>query len=87
MTSQIENREFIEAGQFSENLYGTSVKAVIDVAKMNKHCILDVSGQYFVEIMEESFLIEKLQAAHYGDSRTRNFLQLQFTSNHAQLKV
>jgi len=44
MTSQIENREFIEAGQFSENLYGTSVKAVTDVAKANKHCILDVSG-------------------------------------------
>ncbi|CBY21938.1 unnamed protein product [Oikopleura dioica] len=44
MTSQIENREFIEAGQFSENLYGTSVKAVTDVAKTGKHCILDVSG-------------------------------------------
>jgi guanylate kinase len=46
MTLQIENREFIEAGQFSENLYGTSVKAVTDVARANKHCILDVSGKF-----------------------------------------
>ena len=44
MTTQIENREFIEAGQFSDNLYGTSIKAVMDVAQTNKHCILDVSG-------------------------------------------
>ena len=44
MSKQIENQQFIEAGQFSDNLYGTSIKAVLDVADQDKHCILDVSG-------------------------------------------
>ena len=42
--AQIEDQQFIEAGQFSDNLYGTSIKAVRDVAQRGKHCILDVSG-------------------------------------------
>ena len=45
MTHQIEDQQFIEAGQYSDNLYGTSIKAVLDVAKITKHCILDVSGR------------------------------------------
>ena len=45
MSEQIEKQQFIEAGQFSDNLYGTSIKAVLDVAKQHKHCILDVSGK------------------------------------------
>ena len=44
LKAQIEDQQFIEAGQFSDNLYGTSIKAVRDVAGRNKHCILDVSG-------------------------------------------
>ena len=43
-TAQIEEQQFIEAGQFSDNLYGTSIKAVRDVASLGKHCILDVAG-------------------------------------------
>ena len=35
---------FIEAGQYNENLYGTAVQSVIDVAQQGKHCILDVSA-------------------------------------------
>lgn len=44
MERDIQNHLFIEAGQFSGNLYGTSVQSVRDVAEKGKHCILDVSG-------------------------------------------
>jgi disks large protein 1 len=44
MEHDIQNHLFIEAGQFSGNLYGTSVQSVRDVAEKGKHCILDVSG-------------------------------------------
>lgn len=36
---------FIEYATFSGNMYGTSVKAVEDVAKHNKKCILDIDTQ------------------------------------------
>lgn len=36
---------FIENAEFSGNLYGTSVKAVEDVAKGDKTCILDIDTQ------------------------------------------
>uniref|UniRef100_A0A0N5B839 Disks large homolog 1 n=1 Tax=Strongyloides papillosus TaxID=174720 RepID=A0A0N5B839_STREA len=38
------NNIFIEAGQFQNNLYGTSIRSIMDVANNGKHCILDVSG-------------------------------------------
>uniref|UniRef100_A0A0K0E448 Discs large homolog 1-like protein n=1 Tax=Strongyloides stercoralis TaxID=6248 RepID=A0A0K0E448_STRER len=38
------NNIFIEAGQFQNNLYGTSITSILDVANTGKHCILDVSG-------------------------------------------
>ncbi|XP_039250744.2 disks large homolog 4-like isoform X1 [Styela clava] len=44
MEKDIQNHLFIEAGQYNENLYGTSVQSVKDVAEKKKHCILDVSG-------------------------------------------
>ncbi|XP_077987668.1 disks large homolog 1-like isoform X3 [Glandiceps talaboti] len=45
MERDIQNHLFIEAGQYNENLYGTSVASVREVAeKQGKHCILDVSG-------------------------------------------
>lgn len=44
MERDIQNHLFIEAGQFSGNLYGTSVNSVRAVAERGKHCILDVSG-------------------------------------------
>lgn len=44
MERDIENHLFIEAGQYSSNLYGTSIQSVIDVAEKGKHCILDASG-------------------------------------------
>ncbi|XP_065840633.1 disks large homolog 1-like [Oscarella lobularis] len=54
MERSIQNHEFIEAGQYNENLYGTSVVAVRDVALQGKHCILDVSG----------YAIKRLQVAN-----------------------
>jgi hypothetical protein len=36
---------FIEHAVFSKNLYGTSVKAVKDVATLGKRCILDIDAQ------------------------------------------
>eukprot|EP00118_Oscarella_pearsei_P024847 m.306928 g.306928 ORF g.306928 m.306928 type:complete len:872 (+) comp41736_c0_seq1:177-2792(+) len=53
MEKGIQNHEFIEAGQYNGNLYGTSVMAVRDVAEKGKHCILDVSG----------YAIKRLQVA------------------------
>lgn len=44
MEKDIQNHLFIEAGQYNENLYGTSVASVKEVAEKGKHCILDVSG-------------------------------------------
>uniref|UniRef100_A0A673LMZ8 Guanylate kinase-like domain-containing protein n=1 Tax=Sinocyclocheilus rhinocerous TaxID=307959 RepID=A0A673LMZ8_9TELE len=40
MEKDIQDNKFIEAGQFNENLYGTSILSV----RAGKHCILDVSG-------------------------------------------
>jgi len=44
MQADIQTHLFIEAGQYNENLYGTSVQSVQDVAAQGKHCILDVSA-------------------------------------------
>lgn len=44
MEQDIKNHMFIEAGQYNDNLYGTSVSSVREVAECGKHCILDVSG-------------------------------------------
>ncbi|CAH1400154.1 unnamed protein product [Nezara viridula] len=44
MERDIQSHLFIEAGQYNENLYGTSVSSVREVAEKGKHCILDVSG-------------------------------------------
>ncbi|XP_057705752.1 disks large homolog 3 isoform X7 [Corythoichthys intestinalis] len=45
MEKDIQDNKFIEAGQFNENLYGTSILSVRTVAeRQGKHCILDVSG-------------------------------------------
>ncbi|XP_071023306.1 disks large homolog 2 isoform X23 [Oncorhynchus clarkii lewisi] len=44
MEQDIQEHKFIEAGQYNDNLYGTSVQSVKYVAERGKHCILDVSG-------------------------------------------
>ena len=44
MERDIEAHLFIEAGQYNDNLYGTAVQSVVDVASSGKHCILDVSA-------------------------------------------
>ncbi|XP_078246288.1 disks large homolog 2 isoform X16 [Pogona vitticeps] len=53
MEKDIQEHKFIEAGQYNDNLYGTSVQSVRFVAERGKHCILDVSGN----------AIKRLQAA------------------------
>jgi len=53
MEKDIQNHLFIEAGQYNDNLYGTSVASVREVADSGKHSILDVSGN----------AIKRLQAA------------------------
>uniref|UniRef100_A0A8C7ZLK2 Discs, large homolog 2 (Drosophila) n=1 Tax=Oryzias sinensis TaxID=183150 RepID=A0A8C7ZLK2_9TELE len=54
MERDIQEHKFIEAGQYNDNLYGTSVQSVKYVAERGKHCILDVSGN----------AIKRLQVAH-----------------------
>uniref|UniRef100_A0A087X4E5 Discs, large homolog 2 (Drosophila) n=1 Tax=Poecilia formosa TaxID=48698 RepID=A0A087X4E5_POEFO len=44
MEKDIQEHKFIEAGQYNDNLYGTSVQSVKYVAERGKHCVLDVSG-------------------------------------------
>lgn len=44
MEKDIQEHKFIEAGQYNNHLYGTSVQSVRAVAEKGKHCILDVSG-------------------------------------------
>ncbi|CAB3410323.1 unnamed protein product [Caenorhabditis bovis] len=44
MEEDVKNNLFIEAGQFQNNLYGTSIQSVREVANQGRHCILDVSG-------------------------------------------
>jgi len=53
MEQDIKNHLFIEAGQYKNHLYGTSLECVKQVAESGKHCILDVSGN----------AIKRLQAA------------------------
>lgn len=38
----VEDGSFVEHAQFGSNLYGTSVKAVKDVAEQGRVCILDI---------------------------------------------
>jgi len=38
MERDIQNHMFIEAGQYNGNLYGTSVAAVVDLAKQASAC-------------------------------------------------
>ena len=45
--SMIERKEFIEHAMFSGNRYGTSIKAVDDVATTGKRCILDIDSQVY----------------------------------------
>ncbi|XP_064646045.1 guanylate kinase-like isoform X2 [Lineus longissimus] len=45
MQQAIDNDEFIESAEFSGNLYGTSKKAVEEVAKTGRICILDIDMQ------------------------------------------
>ncbi|XP_030628948.1 disks large homolog 4 isoform X3 [Chanos chanos] len=45
MEKDIQSHRFIEAGQYNNHLYGTSVQSVREVAEQQgKHCILDVSA-------------------------------------------
>ncbi|KAJ1766136.1 guanylate kinase, partial [Coemansia sp. RSA 1824] len=41
----IDRNEFIEHAEFSGNMYGTTVRAVKDVADAGKTCILDIDVQ------------------------------------------
>ncbi|XP_061096203.1 disks large homolog 1 isoform X14 [Conger conger] len=54
MEKDIQDHKFIEAGQYNNHLYGTSVQSVREVSEKGKHCILDVSGN----------AIKRLQIAH-----------------------
>ncbi|MEQ2193254.1 Disks large 4, partial [Xenoophorus captivus] len=54
MERDIQSHRFIEAGQYNNHLYGTSMQSVRQVAEQGKHCILDVSAN----------AVRRLQAAH-----------------------
>uniref|UniRef100_A0A8C4ZBX6 Discs, large homolog 4a (Drosophila) n=1 Tax=Gadus morhua TaxID=8049 RepID=A0A8C4ZBX6_GADMO len=54
MERDIQSHCFIEAGQYNNHLYGTSVQSVRQVAEQGKHCVLDVSAN----------AVRRLQAAN-----------------------
>ena len=56
MERDISNHLFIEAGQYNDNLYGTSVASVKMVADSGKHCILDVSGNAIKRLMSSGLM-------------------------------
>jgi len=45
MQEQIKNGEFIETATFSGNLYGTSKRAIEEVQRLGKVCVLDIDVQ------------------------------------------
>lgn len=54
MVEAINRGEFIESAEFSGNLYGTSTKAVEDVQKQHKICILDIDVQGVKQIKRKN---------------------------------
>ncbi|XP_076165781.1 guanylate kinase isoform X2 [Ptiloglossa arizonensis] len=54
MQKQIEQGEFLETATFSGNLYGTSKRAVEDVQRTGKVCILDIEMQGVKQIKQSS---------------------------------
>lgn len=57
MEKDIQNHLFIEAGQYNDNLYGTSVSSVKEVAESQKYCILDVSGNAIKRLQVTTYCI------------------------------
>ena len=55
MEAAIERQEFIEHARVHANLYGTSKRAVRDVAEKGKVCILDIDVQGVSTILGQSF--------------------------------
>lgn len=41
----IDDGEFIEHAQFSNNLYGTSTMTIKDVSALGRRCILDIESE------------------------------------------
>uniref|UniRef100_A0A6V7KG63 guanylate kinase n=1 Tax=Bracon brevicornis TaxID=1563983 RepID=A0A6V7KG63_9HYME len=54
MQDQIDKGEFIESAVFSNNMYGTSKKAVEDVITAGKICVLDIDMQGVKQIKNTS---------------------------------
>ena len=51
MEKDIQNHLFIEAGQYNENLYGTSVQSVREVAeKVSKYIISEMHSMMIIEL-------------------------------------
>jgi hypothetical protein len=61
--SLVEQKGFIEHAQFGDNHYGTSIKAVNDIAEKGRICILDIE-------MEVHFITPFLLYAQITDSIT-----------------
>jgi len=55
MEKMIANGEFLETTEFSSNLYGTSKKAVEDIAQTGRICVLDVDKQGVKSIHKADF--------------------------------
>lgn len=51
MDADAQQGKFIEVGEFSGNLYGTSVAAVKEVAAQGQMCILDVSAHAISKLL------------------------------------
>ncbi|KAG7273389.1 hypothetical protein CRUP_037451 [Coryphaenoides rupestris] len=79
MEKDIQDHQFIEAGQYNNHLYGTSVQSVRQVAQKGKHCILDVSGNAIKRLQEMNKRLTEEQARKTLDRA--NKLEQEFTEH------
>uniref|UniRef100_A0A0N5B009 PDZ domain-containing protein n=1 Tax=Syphacia muris TaxID=451379 RepID=A0A0N5B009_9BILA len=54
MQEDVRNNRFIEAGEYMNNLYGTSINAIMDVANTGKHCVLDLRSGNAIRRLQTS---------------------------------
>ena len=62
----MEQKGFIEHAQFGGNHYGTSVKAVEDVAEKGSICILDIEMEVFAPSTPPSLSVSRALSSGAG---------------------
>jgi len=85
----VSNGEFIENKQFASNSYGTSIKAVEDIAAKNQVCFLEIDMQGAKTLKERGFLSRFVFIKTSGDTleQVRKRLGGRGTESQAQIDL